>query len=138
MSAAATTRPLPPAGGPEQTFWDGLRAGEVRVQRCACGHHRFPASRYCPVCHSADFVWAAVEPDGVIESFCVFHKQYFPALEVPYAVVQVRLHCGVRMFSNLLGVPLDRIRIGMKVTAVFETVTDGATLLKFRPEEHAA
>jgi hypothetical protein len=79
-----------------------------------------------------------VEPDGVIESFCVFHKQYFPALEVPYAVVQVRLHCGVRMFSNLLGVPLDRIRIGMKVTAVFETVTDGATLLKFRPEEHAA
>lgn len=138
MSMTAATRPLPRAGGPEQTFWDGLRVGEVRVQRCACGHHRFPASRYCAVCHSADFKWTVVEPEGVVESFCAFHKQYFPGLPVPYAVVQVRLRCGVRMFSNLLHVPIDRIGIGMQVTAVFETVADGATLLKFRPEEHAA
>ncbi len=132
------TRPLPRAGGPEQTFWDGLRAGEVRVQRCVCGHHRFPASRNCPVCHSAEFTWTAAEPEGVVESFCVFHKQYFPALEVPYAVVQVRLRCGVRMFSNLQHVPIDRIRIGMQVKAVFENAGDGVTLLRFRTEENAA
>jgi uncharacterized OB-fold protein len=138
MSTTATMRPLPRAGGPEQTFWDGLRAGEVRVQRCVCGHCRFPASRNCPVCHSAGFSWTAVEPEGVVESFCVFHKQYFPAIEVPYAVVQVRLRCGVRMFSNLLHIPIDQISIGIPVTAVFENAADGTTLLKFRPTERAA
>jgi uncharacterized OB-fold protein len=137
MSTTVMTRPLPRAGGLEQTFWDGLRAEEVRVQRCVCGHYRFPASRYCPVCHSAEFIWTPVEPEGVVESFCVFHKQYFSALEVPYAVVQIRLRCGVRMFSNVLHVPIDRIRIGMKVTAVFESIADGVTLLKFRPKEPA-
>ena len=105
---------------------------------CACGHHRFPASRYCAVCHSADFKWTVVEPEGVLVSFCAFHKQYFPGLPVPYAVVQVRLRCGVRMFSNLLHVPIDRIRHRHAGDSRIRERCGGVTLLKFRPLENAA
>jgi len=131
------SRPLPNIQGPERPFWEALRNHEVHVQRCACGHYRFPASRNCPVCHSADFTWISVEPHGEVESYCVFHKRYFAGLDVPYAVAQVRLACGVRFFANLPQVPISDIRIGMKVTAMFERVSDDVTLLQFRPMENA-
>src|SRR5690606_30092792 len=72
-------KPLPRLDGPEAPFWEGLREGEIRVQHCsACGRPRFPASRYCPKCHSGEFDWKPVTTEGEIESFCVFHKAYFP------------------------------------------------------------
>jgi uncharacterized OB-fold protein len=78
----------------------------------------------------------AVDDHGVVESFCTFHKAYWPgfAADVPYAVVQVRLSNGVRFYSNLVGVDTPDIQMGMKVQAVFERVegTD-VTLLKFKP-----
>ncbi|HWE19580.1 MAG TPA: OB-fold domain-containing protein [Hyphomicrobiaceae bacterium] len=133
--SSAAQRPLPGLDGPERPFWEGLRQRLVRVQRCDAEHYRFPASRYCPVCHSTRSSWETVAPEGVVESFCVFHKPYFPGLAVPYAVVQVRLGCGVRLFSNLAGVANEDIRIGMRVVASFEDVSSEVTLLKFRPKE---
>jgi uncharacterized OB-fold protein len=133
--SAAAPRPLPKLDGPERPFWEGLRERVVRVQRCDAGHYRFPASGSCPVCYSRRFSWEAVAPEGEVESFCVFHKPYFKGLAVPYAVVQVKLSCGVRLFSNLVGVANEDIRIGMKVTASFEDVSPEVTLLKFRPQD---
>lgn len=132
-------KPRPRLDGPEQPFWLGLTEREIRVQRCACGHPRFPASRYCPVCHGEDFAWEAVEPTGTVEGHCVFHKAYFPGFvgKMPYAVVQVRLDAGPRFFSNLVDCPPERIRQGLRVTAVFEDLDAEATVLKFRAIEEA-
>lgn len=140
MSLAPTplpAKPLPRIDGPERPFWEGLLEGVIRVQHClSCGRPRFPASRYCPHCHSPESEWRAVDPFGEIETYCVFHKAYFPGFvpEMPYAVVQVRLDCGVRFFSNMAGIGNDEIRTGMRVRAVFETAAPGIALLKFRPE----
>jgi uncharacterized protein len=131
-------KPLPRLDGPERLFWEGLREGQVRVQHCqSCGQPRFPASRYCPKCHAPEYEWRAVEPVGEVETFCIFHKVYFPAFlpEMPYAVVQVRLDCGVRFFSNLIGTRNEELRIGMRVRAVFERATPEITLLKFESVE---
>ncbi len=133
---ALPSKPLPRLDGPERPFWEGLRFGEIRVQHClSCGAPRFPASRYCPVCHSAESEWRTVDPTGEIETFCVFHKAYFPGFvpEMPYAVVQVRLDCGVRFFSNMIGVANRDLKTGMRVEAVFEPASREITLLKFRP-----
>ena len=72
---------------------------------------------------------------GVVESFCTFHRAYWPAFkaEVPYDVVQVRLDEGVRMFSNLVGVAQGQARTGMRVRAAFEPATPDVTLVKFVP-----
>jgi uncharacterized OB-fold protein len=131
-------RPLPLIDGPDAPFWQGLRRREVRVQCCRdCGAHRFPASRYCPHCRSGESEWVAVEPRGVIESWCVFHRQYFEGLRVPYAVIQVQLDCGVRLFSNPVDVATNALRIGMPVEGVFEDIVPDVTLLKFAPRKAA-
>ena len=76
------------------------------LQRCLdCGRHRFPAARYCTQCRGERSEWVATSGAGVVESYCTFHRAYWPAFarEVPYDVVQVRLDEGVRLFSNLVG-----------------------------------
>lgn len=131
--AAATAKPRPRLDGPEQPFWAGLKTRQIRIQRCsACRRHRFPAARYCPHCHGSEFDWTQVSGDGEVQSFCVFHKAYFPGFagEMPYAVIQVKLDCGVRFFSNMAGG--DAPSVGMRVTAVFDDVDGDLTLLKFR------
>jgi uncharacterized protein len=128
-------RPLPDVNGADAPFWQALRARAVRVQRCGnCGAYRFPAARTCPHCRSDEVEWVAVAPTGVVETWCVFHRAYFDGLPVPYTVIQVRLDCGVRLFSN----PVDEaapLRIGMAVEAAFEDVAPEVTLLKFRPRK---
>ena len=134
-----TEKPRPPRNTAERPFWEGLAEGEVRVEVCDhCGTKRFPASRYCPSCHKVGARWVAVEPTGTIESFCVFHKAYFPgfAAEMPYAVVEVKLDCGVKFFSNMVETPNDAIRTGQRVRAAFVPEGD-VVLLKFRREDAA-
>jgi uncharacterized OB-fold protein len=129
-------RPLPQTDGPERPFWRALRSREVQVQRCrSCGTHRFPATRYCAHCRAEESEWVAVAPTGLLESWCVFHRPYFDGLPVPYTVIQVRLDCGVRLFSNPAGVEADALRIGMPVEAAFEDITTDVTLLKFKPRK---
>jgi uncharacterized OB-fold protein len=104
---------------------------KFRLQRCLdCGRYRYPAARYCAGCRGERAEWVEPSGKGVVESHCVFHKAYWPEFQskVPYAVVQVKLDEGVRLFSNLVGVPPERIRPGMRVRAKWE---DG--LMKFVP-----
>jgi uncharacterized OB-fold protein len=65
----------------------------------------------------------------------VFHRPYFDGLPVPYTVIQVRLDCGVRLFSNPASVEADALRIGMPVEAAFEDIAPDVTLLKFKPRK---
>jgi uncharacterized OB-fold protein len=129
-------RPLPNVEGADRPFWQGLRGREVRVQYCQdCGACRFPAARFCARCRSEISDWHAVAPRGIVETWCVFHRGYFDGLEVPYTVIQVRLDCGVRLFSNPVGIEGIALRIGLPVEAVFEDVTPEITLLKFKPRK---
>lgn len=125
-------KPPPPQDAANRPFREGAEQGRLMLQRCTgCGAHRFPAARYCAKCRNEGSEWVQVSGNGIIESHCAFHKAYWPAFanEVPYAVVQVRLDEGVRLFSNLLGVPRGQIRAGMRVRATFE-----GSLVKFVPQ----
>jgi uncharacterized OB-fold protein len=129
-------RPLPDIAGADAPFWQALRKRELRMQRCAdCGTYRFPAARTCPRCRAERSEWTAVEPTGVIETWCVFHRAYFDDLPVPYAVIQVRLDCGVRLFSNPVAIETHALRIGLPVEAAFDDITPEVTLLKFKPRK---
>ena len=124
---------LPPDEPANRPFWEGAKRGALMLQRCMdCGRHRFPAARYCAQCRGERSEWVAACGRGVVESHCSFHKAYWPAFasEVPYAVVQVRLEEGVRLFSNLVG---GAPRAGLRVKAHFEPVTPEVTLVKFAP-----
>jgi len=134
---SADAKPLPPDDPANRPFRDGAKRGVLMLQRCLdCGRHRFPAARYCTQCHGERNEWVATSGTGIVESYCTFHRAYWPAFapDVPYDVVQVKLEEGVRLFSNLVGVPRDRIRTGMRVRATFDPVTPDVTLVKFAAE----
>ena len=69
-------KPLP---RPEDTlnapYWSAARAGEHRLQCCShCGRFRFPAAPICPSCRTRGATWELASGNGVVESFCRFHK----------------------------------------------------------------
>jgi uncharacterized OB-fold protein len=134
MSAEA--KPLPHLDDANRPFWEGAPQGRLMLQRCAqCGAWRFPAAPCCAHCRSPEARWEAASGRGVVQSFCIFHKAYFPGFagELPYNVVQVRLEEGAQLFSNLLDVANEDIRIGMAVEACFEDLTPEIGIVKFRP-----
>jgi hypothetical protein len=52
---------------------------------------------------------------------------------LPYVVAIVELEEGVRMLSNVVGCPPERVTIGMPVSVTFDAVTPGTTLPRFVP-----
>ena len=48
-------RILPTPTPETRHFWEGCKAGELRLQRCtACQHSYFPPRPFCPGCGSRD------------------------------------------------------------------------------------
>ena len=133
----AYTKPLPVLDGENAPHWAGARERQVRVQRCGqCERLRFPAARSCSNCLSEESEWITLSGRGEIWSHCRFHRVYFKGFEdeMPYTVVLVRLDEGPLLYSNVVGLDEREVRIGMRVRAVFDDVTESVTLIKFAPE----
>ncbi|WP_089101963.1 Zn-ribbon domain-containing OB-fold protein [Streptomyces hyaluromycini] len=113
-------------------FWEYAARGELRVQTCAdCHEPRFPPRPCCPHCQSFASEWRPTSGRGRIWSYVVPHPPLLPeyAAQAPYNVVVVELDDAprVRLVGNVVSeagaplnsLPLDRIRIGARVQAVF-------------------
>ncbi|WP_289849128.1 OB-fold domain-containing protein [Actinoallomurus spadix] len=124
-----------PAIGPDtRFFWDGLRDGELRVQRCAeCGRLRHPPGPMCPECHATKREHVTVSGRGTLHSYVVHHHPPVPGFDPPFVVALVDLEEGVRMVGDLLGCPPDQVRIGMPVEAVLQKIDDDLVLPQWRP-----
>ncbi len=130
-------KPLPRIDDTNAPHWQGAKQGEVRVQKCLdCGTLRYPPARHCMNCLSEKVEWSKLSGKGEVWSFCTFHRQYFKGFEadMPYTVVLVKTDEGQLLYSNLVGIPRDQVRIGMRVHAVFDEVTPEVTLIKFAPD----
>jgi 3-oxo-4,17-pregnadiene-20-carboxyl-CoA hydratase alpha subunit len=124
-------------------FWDGTAAGELRIQRCGeCGALRHPPGPMCPACGAAkpEYVLAA-KPDyvvaagtGEVYSYVVQHHPPVPGKQLPIVVALVTLTEGVRMVGELLGVPPDRVRIGLPVRAEFVRIDHELTVPAWRED----
>ncbi|MFE3658598.1 bifunctional MaoC family dehydratase N-terminal/OB-fold nucleic acid binding domain-containing protein [Streptomyces sp. NPDC059165] len=126
-------RPRPVINRDTAGFWEGVAAHKLLIQRCgACRTLRFPWLPGCGACGSPD--WDTVEAggDATVYSYVVMHHPPFPAFDPPYAVALVELAEGVRMISNVIGVPYDRVRIGMPVRLEFLRADDELELPVFR------
>ncbi|GAA4610401.1 hypothetical protein GCM10023195_42660 [Actinoallomurus liliacearum] len=132
---AAKGRRFRPAIGPDtRFFWDGVRAGELRIQRCAeCGRLRHPPGPMCPACHATKRDHVTASGHGTLHSYVVHHHPPVPGLDPPFVVALVDLEEGVRVVGNLLDCPLDQVRIGMPLELVFQEVDDDLTLPQWRP-----
>ena len=121
----------------DPTFWTEAAAGRLSFQRCAdCGYLRWPTAALCPECWSHAAQWEPVEHGGTVWSFGVYERAFDPAFEsaVPYVVALVELDAGPRMITNVVGVPPEKVAVGMRVSAVFEPIAGDAALVVFGAE----
>jgi uncharacterized OB-fold protein len=132
--------PVAEADGVSAPYWSGLRDGVLRVQRCArCGTWQFGPEWLCHGCLAFDPAWVEVRATGVIHSWERVWHPVHPALKAKgaYLAVVVELpHAGkIRMVGNLLGDPMQEVRIGAEVEGVFEhhpQATPPFSLLQWR------
>ena len=131
-------KPLPLATPTSRPFWEGLRAGEVRLQRCRdCERWIFYPRSNCPGCLSQALEWSSVSGRGVLHTFTISRipTAAFFADEVPQKLAVIELDEGVRLTSTLVDVDEDEIEIGMRVEPVFEPTEGGeGVLLRYRPQ----
>jgi len=127
------TPPVIAAAGPrddelDRAHWEGLRSGEVRIQRCArCGHWIWAPQPVCPRCHSFDLIWPAVEPNGTVYSWTRTWQPFTPELSghLPFVIVLAELaSAGGR---RLLGVLRDGdgadVRVGQPVRGEIDSAS---------------
>lgn len=129
-------KPLPEITLLTQPFWQGAKEHQLRLQRCDdCGTFRFTPKEVCPNCFSVKATWTPVSGAGTVYSYSTVYRGPNPPFQadVPYTIVMVDLAEGPRIMSHLVDCPPDRVRVGMRVQVVFEDVTPGVSLYKFRP-----
>ncbi|MEV6757726.1 OB-fold domain-containing protein [Streptomyces sp. NPDC051214] len=132
-------RPRPVINRDNEGFWEGVARHQLLIQRCGgCKALRFPWLPGCNACGS--LTWDTVEAsgEGTVYSYVVMHHPPFPAFDPPYAVGLIDLAEGVRMVSNVVGVPSDKVRIGQPVRLEFQQVDAELELPVFRAVESMA
>ncbi|MFJ8026736.1 bifunctional MaoC family dehydratase N-terminal/OB-fold nucleic acid binding domain-containing protein [Streptomyces sp. NPDC096311] len=126
-------RPRPVVNRDNAGFWEGVGRHELLIQRCGgCGTLRFPWLPGCGACGSPQWDTVEASGDGTVFSHVVMHHPPFPAFDPPYAVGLIELAEGVRIVSNVIGVPYDKVRIGMPVRLRFERYDEELVLPVFR------
>ena len=129
------TPPLPQPTRDDAEFWAAARRGELRFQRCAaCKRFRHYPRPTCPACLASDFTWEPSTGRGTVYTWTIVRGPTLPAFEpdLPYNVVDVLMHEGVHVVSQLLDCPPNEIHAGLPVEAVFVPASEEITLVKFR------
>ncbi len=132
-------RALPQPTPETQHFWDGTKAGELRLQRCdACGKVYFPPRPFCAGCASRQVSVFAASGKAILWSYVIHHRKV-PGFTPPYAIAVVQLAEGPRMMTNIVNCPQtpEALQLDMALEVVFEQQTDAITLPLFRPAQAA-
>jgi len=124
----------PPLGHDNQWWWEGIAAGELRIQRCKdCGTLRHPPRPMCGRCQSLAWDWIVSKGAGTVHSYVILHHPPVPGYEYPLPVALVDLDEGTRLVANVADCAPSEIRIGMRVQARIEPVDEELKLPFFHP-----
>ena len=134
-SGGLRPRPLPQPTPETEHFWDGTKAGELRLQRCRnCHHVYFPPRPVCPACSSRDVASFAASGKGSLQSYVINYRPH-PSFDGPYAIALVKLDEGPTMMSNIVDCEQtpEALVLDMPLEVTFEDNGDIAIPL-FRPK----
>lgn len=119
-----------------EPFWQAAREHRLVWPCCTdCGAKREMAAPFCHHCLSQGIDWQALSGRATVYSYTVVR---FPLIEamadcVPYvpAVIELEGAGGHKLISNLVGAPLERIRIGAAVELIWHDRADGVSVPRF-------
>lgn len=123
-----------------RAFWDATRERRFLLQYSeGSGLNQFFPQPISQRGSRRDLRWVETDPVGELFAYTITHRGPGPFHgHEPYVVVTVTLDAGVRVISNLVECPLDRIAIGMRVSGTWQPLSDGTHLLMFRPADDEA
>ncbi len=126
MTERAIQAPIPdPTTKP---FWEAAAEGRFLVGRCKdTGKPFFPPRGVSPFTLSPNVELVPASGQGTVYSYTVLRTQE------PYIPAMAELAEGPRIFTNLVEVAPEAVRIGMKVALVFVPTEGGPPAPMFRP-----
>jgi uncharacterized OB-fold protein len=140
MAELDVRKPLPAITTEAKPFWDAAARQQLMLQRCKdCNSWVWTPRPSCNECGSEKVEWNQVSGRGEIYSFTVIRqvvgraasKAFEP--DIPYVIAWVDLDEGPRLITNIVGCPVEDVKLGMKVTVQFEQASKDVWLPKFRP-----
>lgn len=118
-------------------FWEGCRAGELRLQRCTqCdGGSYFPPRPFCPHCGDRNVETYAASGDAILYSYVINHRPRPDMGPDPYAIAVVELAEGPRMMTNIVNCPQtpEALELDMRLRVLFVPQDDSISLPFFEP-----
>lgn len=140
MNAPLWNKPLPIPTPASQPFWDGLKAHQVRLQRCAdCAHWIFYPRLQCSHCASPNLEWQTVAGTGTLYTYTVARVPTLPefADEMPQMLAVIALDQGPHINTTIVGVAPESLKVGQRMRPVFDERPGSAVLLRYTPVEAA-
>ncbi len=129
-------RPRPRWNQDQAWHWEGLRERELRIQRFTdSGRLVHPPANADPVTHGMDHDWVVASGRGTLYSWTAPEHPQVPGFDYPLVVGLVELEEGVRLVSNVVGLPSDQLEIGMPLELCWLDSHDDVTLHQFRPAQ---
>ena len=129
-------KPVPVPDEATGPFFAGGATNSLMIRHCFdCDAFIQPGARICPMCLGEDLDWRTASGKATLHTFGIMHQRYHPGFEpeIPYNIAVVELEEGPRLFTNVVGCPNGDLKVGMKLAATFEQVSEGVYLPKFRP-----
>lgn len=111
-----------------QPFWDACKDGRLTIGLCRdTGRHFFPPRGVSPFTLSPHVELVPASGRGTLYSFTVMR------VAEPYIAAMVELAEGPRLFTNLVDVAPEAVRIGMALRLVFTPTEGGPPVPMFAP-----
>lgn len=123
-----------------QPFWDAAREHRLVAARCAgCGTIRpMPPGPFCWGCDNLDVEWVTLPGSGSVHTFTIVRTALMPELAdvVPYVIAVIELDeaPGARIMSNVIGIPVEDVSVGLRVRVAWDHVDEETVIPRFGPE----
>ena len=139
MTTALDFSPPRPHPYPDEVtagFWEAAQKRVLAIQQCGdCGTFIHYPSALCTNCQSENLGYSEVSGRGTVYSFAIVRHSFHPAFTPPYVIALIDLDDapGVRMYTNIVDVDPEAVRIDMPVQVTFEDIGDGTLIPQFMP-----
>jgi uncharacterized OB-fold protein len=131
-------RILPEPTPETRHYWEGCKAGELRLQRCrACARTYFPPRPFCPQCTGHDIEVFAASGRATLYSYVINHRPRPDMGKEPHSIAVVELAEGPRMMTNIVNCPQtpEALQLDMPLKVLFQKESDDISLPMFEPAE---
>jgi uncharacterized OB-fold protein len=132
---------LPTPDPSTEPYWEGAARGVLLVKRCgSCGRAHFAPRPFCPHCWSDEVTWEEASGRATLYTYSIVRRNDLPpfADRIPYVAAIVDLEEGVRMTTEVVDCPLEKVEIGMALEVTFRAIDEELYAPVFRPAAAAS